>query len=162
MGLGTRLLDAGSFGDRVSAEAASTSGLHVSREGGCGELDLPWPGTSNRVSYAPVRRAVDGGVNARQQASLESLRTAFWYGSLAGQRELPDSYDRLLAEGVLMAQFDEANTTQAAIVERLSQPDLGWTFIAGDELPRTTESVLIVDHLVDALATAEPGYRGGS
>ena len=55
-----------------------------------------------------------------------------------------------------MSQFDEANTTQAAIVNRLGQSDLGWSFLPGDELPRTPEAVLIVDHLVDTLVRLNP------
>jgi type I restriction enzyme, R subunit len=45
--------------------------------------------------------------------------------------------------------FSETSTVQAAIVEQLV--GLGWTYIAGKELPRTIDGVLIETHLTDAL-----------
>ena len=41
-----------------------------------------------------------------------------------------------------MTGFSEASTVQTAIVERLCEPDLGWTHIVGATLDRTVDGVL--------------------
>ena len=46
--------------------------------------------------------------------------------------------------------FSESSTVQAAIVDRLAQPDLGWSHIPGRELPRAIDGVL-----------NRPGFSGG-
>ena len=55
--------------------------------------------------------------------------------------------------------FSESGTVQAAIVERLV--GLGWTYMAGKDLPRSTDEMFIESHLVDALKSlnAEIGAR---
>jgi type I restriction enzyme R subunit len=50
----------------------------------------------------------------------------------------------------------EAATTQAAIIDRLSQPDLGWQYVPGAELPRELTDVLIEDDAVEALKRLNP------
>lgn len=55
-----------------------------------------------------------------------------------------------------MTSFDESGTIQAGIVHRLSQPDMGWTHIPGDQLQRPFESALVEADLVDALKRLNP------
>lgn len=55
-----------------------------------------------------------------------------------------------------MSKFTEASTVQAALVDRLSQDDLGWRHVAGGELPRTPEQVLVEPWLRDALIRLNP------
>jgi hypothetical protein len=55
-----------------------------------------------------------------------------------------------------MATFTESSTTQAAVVDRLTQADLGWTFVAADELVRDKTEVLIETHVVEALQRLNP------
>lgn len=55
-----------------------------------------------------------------------------------------------------MASFTEASTIQAAVVDRLIQPDLGWEFIEADELGRSKTDVLIEEHVIDALKRLNP------
>jgi len=45
---------------------------------------------------------------------------------------------------------------QAALVERLTRPDLGWKFVPGASLPRPFDSVLVEPDLVDALVRLNP------
>lgn len=52
--------------------------------------------------------------------------------------------------------FSESSTVQAAIVDRLAQPDLGWSHIPGRELPRAIDGVLLEGHLVEALERLNP------
>jgi len=54
------------------------------------------------------------------------------------------------------ASFTETSTTQAAIVDRLTQPDLGWTFVPGAELSRELTDVLIEDDVIEALKRLNP------
>ena len=46
-----------------------------------------------------------------------------------------------------MAGFTEATTVQGGIVSALQA--LGWTFIPGSDLPRTTDEMFIEEHLKD-------------
>jgi type I restriction enzyme R subunit len=55
-----------------------------------------------------------------------------------------------------MATFTETSTTQAAVVDRLSQPDLGWEFVEGDKLERDYTDVLLEDQVVEALQRLNP------
>jgi len=55
-----------------------------------------------------------------------------------------------------MASFTESSTSQAACVDRLTQPDLGWQFIAGDALARDETEVLVEEHLIWALKQFNP------
>jgi type I restriction enzyme R subunit len=50
--------------------------------------------------------------------------------------------------------FSESGTVQAAIVERLV--GLGWSYVAGKDLPRSSDEVFIESHLVDALKGLNP------
>lgn len=55
-----------------------------------------------------------------------------------------------------MAGFAEASTVQAAVLARLTQPDLGWAFVPGAELARDRTDVLIESDVVEALARLNP------
>lgn len=57
---------------------------------------------------------------------------------------------------MMSSQFTETSTTQAAIVSRLSQSDLGWQFIPGAGLPRELTDVLIEDDVGEALKRLNP------
>ncbi|MFN8620616.1 MAG: HsdR family type I site-specific deoxyribonuclease [Chloroflexota bacterium] len=48
------------------------------------------------------------------------------------------------------------SSVQAALVERLTRPDLGWRFVAGGALDRPTESVLVESEVVAALLRLNP------
>jgi type I restriction enzyme, R subunit len=50
--------------------------------------------------------------------------------------------------------FSEGSTIQPAIVDKLVQ--LGWTYIPGKNLPRSTDEVLIESHVTDALVRLNP------
>lgn len=50
--------------------------------------------------------------------------------------------------------FSEASTVQAAIVDQLVS--LGWVHIPGKDLPRTTDGVLLEEHLTDSLRRLNP------
>lgn len=52
--------------------------------------------------------------------------------------------------------MNESSTIQAGIVDRLSQIDMGWSHVPGDQLARPFESVLIEAELVDALKRLNP------
>ncbi len=54
-----------------------------------------------------------------------------------------------------MSEIKEA-AIQAALVNRLTKPDLGWTFAAGGTLARSPESVLVEREVVDALVRLNP------
>lgn len=54
-----------------------------------------------------------------------------------------------------MTDIKEA-AVQAALVQRLTKPDIGWTFLAGGSLTRDGESVLVEPEIVDALARLNP------
>ncbi len=45
---------------------------------------------------------------------------------------------------------------QAAIVDRLVQPDIGWRFMPGSSLPRQLDGVLLEDEVIGALARLNP------
>lgn len=53
-------------------------------------------------------------------------------------------------------RFTEASTVQAAIVERLTRPDLGWQHVRGKDLDRTVDGVLVQGELIDALIRLNP------
>lgn len=55
-----------------------------------------------------------------------------------------------------MSTFSEATTVQAAIIERLSKPDLGWQHVPGKNLPRERESLFLETQLAEALIRLNP------
>lgn len=55
-----------------------------------------------------------------------------------------------------MATFTETSTTQAAVVDRLSQSDLGWDVIEPDKLGRDNTEILVEHEVVDALQRLNP------
>src|SRR5437879_5384721 len=55
-----------------------------------------------------------------------------------------------------MSAFTEQNTVENLVRDRLARPDLGWVFIAGNELERSLDSVLIEGALLDALVRLNP------
>lgn len=55
-----------------------------------------------------------------------------------------------------MTPFSESSTVQAAIVQRLAQPDLGWSHIAGPQLGRSRDDVIIESDLTVALRSLNP------
>src|SRR5439155_19357000 len=52
--------------------------------------------------------------------------------------------------------FTESSTTQAAVIDRLAQPDMGWEFVAPEELARDRTDVLIEPDVVEALQRLNP------
>ena len=48
------------------------------------------------------------------------------------------------------------SAVQAALVDRLTKPDLGWRFVAGAAIDRTTDAVLVESEVIAAL-TLVPG-----
>lgn len=55
-----------------------------------------------------------------------------------------------------MTAFTEANTIQAAVIDRLTKPDLGWQRVAPDELVRENISALVEPDVTDALLHLNP------
>src|SRR5689334_212331 len=55
-----------------------------------------------------------------------------------------------------MATFTESSTTQACVVDRLTRPDLGWRFVAGDALARDATEVLVEEDVIWALQRLNP------
>jgi type I restriction enzyme, R subunit len=55
-----------------------------------------------------------------------------------------------------MATFTETSTTQAAVVDRLTQPDLGWEFVEPEKLGRDKTDVLLEADVVEALQRLNP------
>jgi type I restriction enzyme R subunit len=54
------------------------------------------------------------------------------------------------------AGFTESSTIQAAVADRLSKPDLGWTEVHPDQLKREDISALIEPDVTEALLTLNP------
>jgi type I restriction enzyme, R subunit len=52
--------------------------------------------------------------------------------------------------------FSESATVQAAIVRRLSRPDLGWSYVPGRQLDRTTDMAMVESEVVEALLRLNP------
>jgi type I restriction enzyme R subunit len=52
--------------------------------------------------------------------------------------------------------FDELNTVENLVRDRLARPDLGWAFVSGKELDRNPDSVLVESTLRDALVRLNP------
>jgi len=52
--------------------------------------------------------------------------------------------------------FNEANTIQAAVIDRLAKPDMGWTKAAPDALQREDISALIEPDIAEALVRLNP------
>ena len=57
-----------------------------------------------------------------------------------------------------MSTFGEASTVQAAILDRLSQPDLGWRYLAPEDLPRELDGVMLESEVAAALQRVNPGF----
>ena len=57
-----------------------------------------------------------------------------------------------------MSDIAEA-AIQAALVDRLTKPDLGWRFAAWGALHRTTDSVLVESEVAAALRRLNPASR---
>src|SRR5579864_7616137 len=55
-----------------------------------------------------------------------------------------------------MATFNEASTIQSAIVARVSKADIGWRYVKGSDLHRTSDSVLLEQDVVKALTRFNP------
>lgn len=55
-----------------------------------------------------------------------------------------------------MSGFTEASTSQAAIIDRLSQADLGWKHVRACDLAREPTSALVEPDIVDALIRLNP------
>lgn len=52
--------------------------------------------------------------------------------------------------------FSEASTVQAAVVGRLTRPDLGWVHVPGRELDRTPDMPLVESEVTEALLRLNP------
>lgn len=52
--------------------------------------------------------------------------------------------------------FTEANTIQAAVIDRLAKPDIGWNKVAPDDLIREDISALVEPDITDALTRLNP------
>jgi type I restriction enzyme, R subunit len=55
-----------------------------------------------------------------------------------------------------MASFTEASTVQAAIVDRLIQPDMGWEYVDAEKLGREKTGVLLEADVVEVLQRLNP------
>lgn len=55
-----------------------------------------------------------------------------------------------------MSGFSESSTVQAAIVDRLAHPELGWSRASGKDLGRAIDGVLLEGDLIDALIRLNP------
>lgn len=55
-----------------------------------------------------------------------------------------------------MSGFDESSTVQAAILDRLSKPDLGWRLVAAEDLPRPLDGVMLESEVTAALERLNP------
>lgn len=55
-----------------------------------------------------------------------------------------------------MAGFTETSTIQAAVLDRLTQPDLGWQYVEADKLGRDKTDVLLEADVVEALQRLNP------
>jgi type I restriction enzyme, R subunit len=55
--------------------------------------------------------------------------------------------------------FNEASTVQHGLIARLTQPDLGWRYVRGADLHRSTDSPFIEDELVAALLRLNPSLQ---
>src|SRR6266536_548725 len=55
-----------------------------------------------------------------------------------------------------MATFTETSTTQAAVLDRMTQPDLGWEFVEPDNLGRDKTDVVLESDVVEALQRLNP------
>jgi len=55
--------------------------------------------------------------------------------------------------------FSESSTIQAAIIQRLARPDLGWRHIPGRLLDRTSDMVLVESEVVEALRRLNPAIE---
>lgn len=55
-----------------------------------------------------------------------------------------------------MVGFSESSTIQAAVLVRLTQPDLGWEFVEADKLHRDKTEVLLEADVVEALQRLNP------
>ena len=56
-------------------------------------------------------------------------------------------------------RFSEASTVQHGLIARLTQPDLGWQYVRGTSLHRSSDSPFIEDELVAALLRLNPLLR---
>jgi type I restriction enzyme, R subunit len=56
----------------------------------------------------------------------------------------------------VITTFTETSTTQAAVVDRLTQPDLGWEFVEPDKLCRDNTEVILEADIVEALQRLNP------
>lgn len=45
---------------------------------------------------------------------------------------------------------------QAALVDRLAKPDLGWRFVSPNDLPRQLDGVMLDHHVIEALVRLNP------
>src|SRR5262245_42328712 len=52
--------------------------------------------------------------------------------------------------------FTETSTIQAAVADRLAQSDMGWTFVAGDDLARNESEVMIESDVCETLSRLNP------
>lgn len=59
-----------------------------------------------------------------------------------------------------MATFTESSTTQAAVIDRLTQPDLGWEFVEAEKLARDKTGVLLEADVVEELQRLNPILAG--
>jgi type I restriction enzyme, R subunit len=55
-----------------------------------------------------------------------------------------------------MATFTETSTTQAAVVDRLTQPDLGWDFVDPESLERDHTEILVESEVIAAIQRLNP------
>src|SRR4051794_38689394 len=60
------------------------------------------------------------------------------------------------------AGFTESSTIQAAVADRLSKPDLGWTEVHPDRLQREEISALIEPDVTEALLKLNPAIAAAS
>ena len=64
--------------------------------------------------------------------------------------------------GMSSGAFTEANTIQAAVIDRLAKPDMGWTKVAPDQLVREDISAFIEPDITEALISLNPAIAKDS
>ena len=97
-----------------------------------------------------VNASSPSGSAARQRLATRLTSTI----CCPGDHEIPDVL-RPLPRRRGMSDIAES-AIQAALVDRLTKPDLGWRFVAGGALDRTADAVLIESEVVAALRRLNP------
>ena len=136
-----------------AAVAAGTNIFHIGAERAV-EMPVAAIPVAEQSRFVETVAAADDAVAATDatEAALRTVRRVLLQGLTSGEHSIPADYDALLESALWRSRRGRRSSRRSS--SELVR--LGWTYIPGKNLPRSTDEVLIESHVTDALVRLNP------